>query len=65
MAGASARDQKYLFRRFPFTVIYRVTETTIQIIAVAHGRRRPSYWRTRGTSTTSSRMKHGDEVYPE
>ena len=39
--------RKYLFRRFPYGVIYRVTETAIQVLAVAHGRRRPRYWRTR------------------
>jgi len=39
--------KRYLFRRFPYGVIYRVTETAIQVLAVAHGRRRPGYWRTR------------------
>jgi toxin ParE1/3/4 len=32
---------------FPFIVIYREADDTIQILAVAHGRRRPGYWRTR------------------
>ena len=31
--------RKYLFRRFPYSVIYRVTAT--------FGRRRPGYWKTR------------------
>ena len=39
--------KRYLFRRFPYSVIYRVIETAIQVLAVAHGRRRPGYWRTR------------------
>jgi len=39
--------KRYLFRRFPYGVIYRVIETAIQVLAVAHGRRRPGYWRTR------------------
>ena len=39
--------RKYLLRRFPYAVIYRATVNAIQIIAVAHGRRRPGYWRTR------------------
>jgi plasmid stabilization system protein ParE len=32
---------------FPFAVIYRESGETIQILAVAHGRRRPGYWRSR------------------
>lgn len=31
-------------RRFPFSVIYRVTPTHIVVLAVAHQRRRPAYW---------------------
>jgi plasmid stabilization system protein ParE len=32
---------------FPFIVIYRASDEIIQILAVAHGRRRPGYWRNR------------------
>ena len=39
--------RKVLLRRFPYSVIYRITESAIQVIAVAHGRRRPGYWKTR------------------
>jgi plasmid stabilization system protein ParE len=39
--------RKFLFRRFPYQVIYRIIESTIQVIAVAHGRRRPGYWKSR------------------
>ena len=39
--------QRYLLRRFPFSVIYRVETHHILIIAVAHGRRRPGYWESR------------------
>lgn len=39
--------RRYLLRRFPYGVIYPITETTIQVLAVAHGRRRPGYWRNR------------------
>ena len=39
--------RKYLLRRFPYGIIYRVTDVAIQVVAVAHGRRRPGYWRTR------------------
>jgi plasmid stabilization system protein ParE len=32
---------------FPFTIIYYEAEGQIRIIAVAHGRRRPGYWKYR------------------
>jgi plasmid stabilization system protein ParE len=32
---------------FPFAVIYRESKETIQILAFAHGRRRPGYWQAR------------------
>ena len=40
--------RRYLLRRFPFSVIYRIEPNRILIVAVAHGRRRPGYWRDRG-----------------
>jgi hypothetical protein len=36
-----------LVRRFPFALIYRQLTGGIEILAVAHVRRRPSYWRDR------------------
>lgn len=30
--------------RFPFTVLYRENANTVQVLAVAHNRRRPQYW---------------------
>ena len=31
-------------KRFPFTVLYRESSRTVQVLAVAHHRRRPQYW---------------------
>lgn len=31
-------------QRFPFNVLYRVAGETVQVLAVAHHRRRPGYW---------------------
>jgi plasmid stabilization system protein ParE len=39
--------RRYLLRRFPFSVVYRIEATRIVIVAVAHGRRRPRYWKSR------------------
>jgi toxin ParE1/3/4 len=46
MAGAIFRGtrRRYLLRRFPYSVIYQLTVEELRIIAVAHHRRRPSYW---------------------
>jgi plasmid stabilization system protein ParE len=33
--------------RFPFFIVYRFRQVRIEIVAVAHGRRRPGYWRER------------------
>jgi toxin ParE1/3/4 len=42
-------ERKYVARTFPYTIIYRVTGTTVVVLAVAHHRREWGYWRTRGT----------------
>ena len=39
--------RRYLLRRFPFSVVYRVEARRILIVAVAHARRRPGYWKMR------------------
>jgi plasmid stabilization system protein ParE len=36
-----------LLHRFPFAVVYREQPSTIQVLAIAHGRRRPGYWKGR------------------
>jgi toxin ParE1/3/4 len=33
--------------RFPFSIIYRVTDKLIQVLAVMHQRKRPFYWKKR------------------
>jgi plasmid stabilization system protein ParE len=39
--------RRCLLRRFPYAIIYRVRDDVVKIVAVAHGRRRPGYWRAR------------------
>jgi plasmid stabilization system protein ParE len=39
--------RKFLLHRFPFAVYYRELPSAIQVVAVAHGHRRPGYWKTR------------------
>ena len=39
--------RRFLLRRFPFAVVYREVGETVQVIAVAHARRKPGYWKER------------------
>ncbi|HTS37926.1 MAG TPA: type II toxin-antitoxin system RelE/ParE family toxin [Candidatus Solibacter sp.] len=39
--------RKFVLQRFPYALIYRERESDIQILAIAHGHRRPGYWRKR------------------
>src|SRR5438067_194414 len=41
------RLRRALLSRFPFSLIYAEESDTILIVAVAHHRRRPDYWRKR------------------
>ena len=45
LCGHGAR--KFILRRFPFSIVYIRRETAIEIVAVAHGKRRPEYWKRR------------------
>ena len=38
-------NRQFVLRRFPFSVVYDVEGRTVTILAVAHHRRRPDYWR--------------------
>ena len=39
--------RKRLLRRFPFSVVYRKKRGKLEVVAVAHSRRRPGYWQGR------------------
>ena len=39
--------RRFPLRRFPYNLIYRFTENNLRILAVAHVKRRPSYWMRR------------------
>ena len=36
--------RRYYLDRFPFHIIFRIQEDYIEIIAVAHNKKRPRYW---------------------
>ena len=39
--------RRYLLKRFPYVVVFRVATHRIEVIAIAHGRRKPRYWTSR------------------
>ena len=39
--------RRYTLHRFPFGIVYQEMLTEVIVFAVAHGRRRPGYWRKR------------------
>jgi len=42
-----SRFRRYSLHQFPFSIVYRVVNETVFVLAVAHGHRRPGYWRKR------------------
>lgn len=42
--------QRYLMKRFPFFIVFRVTDVRIEIVAIAHERQRPGYWADRSAT---------------
>lgn len=41
------RHHRRLVARFPFSVIYRIVDDRPVVIAIAHHKRHPDYWRRR------------------
>ena len=44
-----AGTRRFLLQRFPFSVVYRLVSNRIEVVAIAHGRRKPGYWKGRLT----------------
>ncbi|MBI3694311.1 MAG: type II toxin-antitoxin system RelE/ParE family toxin [Acidobacteria bacterium] len=39
--------RRYILRRFPFSIVYRLRGAETEVVAVAHHGRRPGYWKGR------------------
>lgn len=39
--------RRYLLKRYPYAVVFREQPDLIQVVAVAHCKRRPGYWKSR------------------
>jgi len=42
-----AQRRRMIVRKFPYSIIYEIIDGQIAVLAVAHARRRPYYWRGR------------------
>jgi plasmid stabilization system protein ParE len=41
------RYRRFLLHKFPFSVVYVQRQGYVEVIAIAHHRRRPGYWKHR------------------
>jgi toxin ParE1/3/4 len=39
--------KRYFLHRFPYIVVYRIRDPVVEVVAVAHAKRRPGYWKSR------------------
>ena len=39
--------RRHVLRHFPYTVFYEIQDACVTVLAVAHQRRQPGYWRDR------------------
>jgi len=39
--------RRFILHRFPFSIVYREVFESIQIVAIAHAKRKPGYWKKR------------------
>jgi toxin ParE1/3/4 len=46
-AADALGNRHRVLHRFPYSVVYEVAENTVTILAVAHHRRLPDYWRSK------------------
>jgi len=42
-----ANTRRYIFPVYPFSLIYRLLQHEVTIVAVAHAKRKPGYWISR------------------
>ncbi|PYU78573.1 MAG: hypothetical protein DMG50_27020 [Acidobacteria bacterium] len=40
-------SRRFLLHQFPFEIVYQSSASLVLVLAVAHGHRRPGYWRGR------------------
>ena len=46
-AGADSVHRECPVKKFPFRIVYRLIDNWVLVVAIAHSKRRPGYWRNR------------------
>lgn len=46
-ASADGMHRECPVKKFPFRVVYRLVDNRVLVVAIAHAKRRPGYWRNR------------------
>lgn len=57
-----AGTRRIVLRRFPYSVVYTSEADDLFVVAVAHHRRKPAYWRTRLSDTRVPTQGFGDDL---
>lgn len=39
--------RRFVFRVYPFSLVYRIVDDVVEVVAVAHAKRKPGYWVSR------------------
>lgn len=39
-----SETRRYSLRKYPYSILYRAVGTSVEIVAIAHHRRKPGYW---------------------
>jgi len=47
MVGGDPKTRRILLHGFPYQIVYRLRPAEIVVVAVAHLKRRPGYWKNR------------------
>jgi plasmid stabilization system protein ParE len=47
LSRTDPRTRRLLLRRFPYQIAYRASATEVIVVAIAHLKRHPSYWKHR------------------
>jgi plasmid stabilization system protein ParE len=50
--------RRFVLRRFPYSIVYRTDGRSSLLVAIAHAKRKPGYWRSR-LSAPESASGHG------
>jgi len=56
--SSDQKTRRLLVSRFPYQIVYRMRPDEVVIVAVAHLKRKPGYWKHRGSFDPDSVPRH-------